>query len=242
MFKMKKYSVMLMLALTFLASGINAEEKTGRLESDLTRDERSKPLQIIDFAGVTEGNHVLDILGGGGYYTHLLSQAVGPKGSVTLHNNAAYLPYVGKELESRFANNQFTNVERLMSEVDDLKLGTAKFDIAFFVLGYHDLYYQGDKWDVTADKLIPQLKASLKDDGMLLVVDHRAEAGTGKSSAQTLHRITPEFVIEDLKNRGFDLVKTSDILANGKDPLNIIAFDKSLKRNTSRFVLLFKKN
>jgi len=228
-------------AVAFSVSVIAGASLGNRLDSDKIRDARSKPFKVIEFAGVERGDNVLDLLGGSGYYTHLLSKKVGEKGSVTLHNNQAYIPYVKKDLDARFAKNKLPNVKRLMSEVADLRLGENKFDKAFFVMGYHDLYYSNEKWDVTADKLLPQLNKSMKKGGKLLIVDHRAEKGTGKKSAQVLHRIEPEFVINDLKTRGFKLIDSTDILENKADPLNIIAFDKSLKRNTSRFVLLFEK-
>ena len=214
----------------------------GRSEADLQRDSRSKPQAIIQFAGVSKGDRVLDFLGGGGYYSQLLIQAVGEEGEVVLHNNKAYMPYVGKELKSRFETNKPSNLQQLMSEADNLKLGKHKFDKAFFIMGYHDLYLtNNDQWDVTPDKVLPQLSQSLKPKGKVLIVDHRAPDGTGNSTSNTLHRIEKSFVIKDMKKYGFKLVKESKQLENDQDPLNVSAFAKELKRNTSRFVLLFEK-
>lgn len=217
-------------------------ELAGRSTADLQRDLRSKPQQIIEFAEVSKGDKVLDLLGGGGYYSQLLSQVVGDKGKVTLHNNQAYMPYVGKELDSRFKVNQPKNLQQLLSEADDLQLGEAQFDIAFFVMGYHDLYLtNNEQWDVTPEKVLPQLSQSLKPKGRVLVIDHKGAKGAGNSTSNTLHRIEKAFVIEDMKKYGFKLVKQSKQLENDKDPLNVSAFAKELKRNTSRFVLLFEK-
>ncbi|WP_196137919.1 class I SAM-dependent methyltransferase [Aliikangiella sp. G2MR2-5] len=232
----------LIAILCFFSSSIaSAVDSKGRLVSDLERDKRSKPEEVIEFVGVKAGEKVLDLLGGGGYYSHLLSHQVGKNGLVVLHNNKAYLPYVGKDLEKRFKNNELKNVERLMSEADELKLGMDRFDSAFFVMGFHDLYHTSPGWDVTEEKVLPQLRAALKTKGKLLVIDHNAPVGSGKQSAQDMHRIEKAFVIEKLKHYGFHLLGESEILVNSKDPLNISAFDKSLKRNTSRFALLFEK-
>ena len=229
----------IIVSTSVLAGSVKLE---GRSEADLQRDLRSKPQEIIKFAEVSEGDKVLDLLGGGGYYSQLLSQAVGDNGKVVLHNNQAYLPYVDKELESRFKTNKPKNLLQLMSEADDLKLGKEQFDKAFFVMGYHDLYLTGnEQWDVTPAKVVPQLSRALKAKGKVLIIDHHALEGTGNSVANTLHRIEKDFVIKDMQKYGFKLIRQLSLLENDKDPLNVSAFAKELKRNTSRFVLLFEK-
>ncbi len=55
-----------------------------RTDADLKQDATRKPAQVIDFVGVKKGDKVLDLLAGGGYYSELLSRAVGDKGEVTL--------------------------------------------------------------------------------------------------------------------------------------------------------------
>ena len=214
----------------------------GRSQSDLSRDKFSKPAEIIEFAGVKTGQSVLDLLGGGGYYSELLSQAVGSEGRVVLHNNQAYVPYIGKELEERLGNNRLKNVTRLMSEANSLKLGENQFDIIFLVLGYHDFYVEDKSWKVPADVVIPQVHQSLKAGGKLLVVDHNAVKGSGASLSQVYHRIEDEFVKMDLEKRGFKLQKRSSILVNEKDPLDISVFKPDIRRKTSRFIMLFEKS
>ncbi|MCW8878907.1 MAG: class I SAM-dependent methyltransferase [Kangiellaceae bacterium] len=240
---MRVKSLGLLFALTVSTSVWGGSVKLeGRSEADLQRDQRSKPLEIINFAEVSKGDKILDLLGGGGYYSQLLSQAVGEKGKVVLHNNQAYMPYVDKELKSRFKLNKPQNLQRLMSEADDLKLGKGRFDKAFFIMGYHDLYLtNNEQWDVTPDKIVPQLSKALKSKGKVLVIDHQAAEGSGKSVANSLHRIEKAFVIKDMQKYGFKLISQSNLLENEKDPLNVSAFAKELKRNTSRFVLLFEK-
>jgi len=53
-----------------------------RPAADVARDANRKPHEIIAFAGVKPGMHVAELAPGGGYYTRLLSQAVGPNGKV----------------------------------------------------------------------------------------------------------------------------------------------------------------
>src|SRR4051794_15817031 len=49
---------------------------------DAEKDAHRKGPEILAFAEVKPGQKVLDLIPGGGYFTHLFSLAVGPKGHV----------------------------------------------------------------------------------------------------------------------------------------------------------------
>lgn len=244
---MKKLYLTGIIILTCLTTQVFAhgdntpEHSAKRSESDLARDITSKPESIIEFAGVSKGDQVLDFLAGGGYYSELLSNTVGTTGRVVLHNNKAYLPYIGKELEARLKGNRLANVEKLVSEASALQFGENQFDVAFLVLGYHDFFYQDKGWNVNADVVMPQLFKSLKKGGKFLVIDHSALPDTGIQDSKKLHRIDEKFVLQDLTQRGFKLLKSSQLLRNTNDPRNITAFAPEIRRNTDRFVYLFVK-
>ena len=232
-------SLLLSLGLTGLTyAGDNNENRS---ESDIKRDISSKPDKILDFLGVKKGDAVLDFLGGAGYYSQLLSTKVGPAGKVVLQNNQAYINFVGKDLNARAAIGGLDSVTRLVSEIDDLKLGVEQFDSAILVLGYHDFFHKDTGWDFPSDKAIPQLLKSLKKGGKFLVIDHSAAKGQGASVTKSLHRIEADFVKKDLLKRGFRLVKESKLLSNPKDSLDIMVFKPEIRRKTDRFVMLFEK-
>ncbi|WP_444994119.1 class I SAM-dependent methyltransferase [Aliikangiella sp. IMCC44359] len=238
---MKKISQLLILVVTFLCIQTKAEILTFRTTSDIKRDKTSLPAQVIQFAGVKEGQQVLDLLAGGGYYTELLAKKVGKNGHVVLHNNQAYMPYIGKELSARLENNRLVNVSTLMSEASSLNLGEEKYDLVFLVLGYHDFFVKDKNWDFPAKQVVPQIYRALKKNGRLLVIDHVAQEDIGARDAQKLHRIEPKFVKKDLSTYGFHFIKSTDILKNPDDPLNISVFDPKIRRKTERFVFLFQK-
>lgn len=214
---------------------------SGRTNSDTQQDLTRKPAEIINFIGVKKGDKVLDLLAGAGYYSELLSQVVGDKGEVVLQIPKAYLSFVGKELKQRLANNRLRNVNYVLSEAPDLKLQANHFDSAFLILGYHDMFFKDGEWDFSADVVMPQVLASLKVGGKLLVVDHSAANKRGAQDTKTLHRIEEEFVINDLKKYGFTLVKQADFLKNKNDDHSKSVFTPELRRKTDRFVLLFER-
>jgi predicted methyltransferase len=212
-----------------------------RPAADLKRDKTAKPQQIITFSGVKEGMIIADIFGGGGYYTELLSQAVGQKGKVYLHNNQAYLQFVGKELVGRTKGNRLSNVVDYKREAENLGFKDNSLDGIFFVLGYHDMYHKTDSWSIDPDHFINQLNKALKPGGLLLVVDHSAPKGSDNKHSQKLHRIGEDFVKKQLLSKGFEFVKDSQVLRNKNDSRLISPFRPKIRRKTDRFVQLYKK-
>jgi len=212
-----------------------------RLAKDIQDDFLRKGPEVVALADLAPGMVVADVFGGGGYYSELISQQVGQSGKVYLHNNRAYLPYVDKELTERLTGNRLPNVIRHDKEAGDLAFKPQSLDVIFYVLGYHDLYYKADGWDIDKDVFLKQLNQALKSDGTLLIVDHEAPKGSRTEKSQSLHRIEKSYVIEELKKYGFELVSSSELLANQQDNLTVSALAPSIRRKTSRFILIFKK-
>ena len=61
--------------------------------TDFIRDETRKPVEVLDFLGIKPGMAILDVYAAGGYYTFILSKAVGPNGKVYAQNTPRGLRY-----------------------------------------------------------------------------------------------------------------------------------------------------
>ncbi|HSG52149.1 MAG TPA: class I SAM-dependent methyltransferase [Rheinheimera sp.] len=216
-------------------------EAPGRSDSDKKRDAISLPCAMTAVLPVKAGDTVLDLLGGGGYFSELLAQQVGAAGKVLLHNNKAYLPYVDKQLTARLADNRLANVERVDAEVDALPLKPASLNAVYFVMGYHDMYHVDTGWKIDPKQLMADIFRALKPGGYMLVVDHNAAVGSGISAAQQLHRIEAAYVRNELQNFGFELVTDSAVLRNSDDDYSKSVFDKAVRGKTDRFVFVVKK-
>lgn len=213
-----------------------------RSSADMTRDATSKPLETIALMNIRPGMTVFDLLGGSGYFSELLSQQVGPGGKVLLHNNQAYLPFVGKDLEKRLADGHLKNVIRYDREVDKLDLTENSVDAVFFVMGYHDLYHIEKGWELDPKQLIGQIRRALKPGGLMLVIDHAAPEGSKVTHAQKNHRIDETYVKDELAKFGFDTVTQSQLLRNPQDSRLTNVFDPAIRSKTDRFVLVVKNN
>jgi predicted methyltransferase len=54
----------------------------GRPAEDKARDAVRKPIETIQFLGIETGDTVIDVIAAGGWFTEVLSAAVGPTGKV----------------------------------------------------------------------------------------------------------------------------------------------------------------
>ena len=78
-----------------------AVAKPERSAKDRERDAQDRPAELLAFAGVKPGMKVADFFGGGGYWSELISYAVGPTGSVTLVNCTAVNTRAGFEIGAK---------------------------------------------------------------------------------------------------------------------------------------------
>ncbi len=213
-----------------------------RKRADKNRDPLRKPAEVLDFMGLKEGDTVLDIFSGGGYYTEILSRSVGKTGQVTAHNNQAYLSILSYDLEERYKGNRLGNVELLEAEPPELRLVENRYDLAIMALAYHDFYIRTEDWpEFDVNKMLQEIFKGVKSGGVVGVIDHAALPGSEHSIAQKLHRIDPAIVEAEMTAVGFILEAQSDILANANDPHDIPMWDPSVRGRTDRFIMRFRK-
>jgi len=209
-----------------------------RPEADKARDVGRKPAQVIEFIGIKKGMSVIDIFAAGGYYTEVLSVAVGKTGTVYAQNPDFLLKMRDgandKALTRRLANNRLSNVVRLDRELSDLGIQPGTLDAAFTALNLHDLYNRSPD---TALGMLTGIKTLLKSGGVFGIIDHNGNADQDNAS---LHRMQLAQALTIATRAGF-IVQTSEILANPQDDRTKGVFTPGLRGNTDRFVLKLTK-
>jgi predicted methyltransferase len=219
-----------------------AVANSDRPEADTARDVNRKPVEVLEFFGIEPGMNVLDIFAGGGYYSEILSHAVGANGSVTLYNNGGWDGFVGAGVAERLAGNRLPNVESVVAEPDATNFMANNYDAAVFVLGFHDLYYASEGWPaIDADSFMSAIFDSVKPGGVIGIVDHAATLGVSVEVANTLHRIDPSVIHHDLAQAGFVFEGESDVLRNQEDRRITAMSDPEIRGKTDRVVYLFRK-
>jgi predicted methyltransferase len=240
-------SCLVTLALPALAADTAAIEKSvassERTAADRERDARDKPAEVLAFAGVKPGLVVADIFAAGGYYTELFAGVVGPGGKVLAVNNMPYAAYSKDDIKTRFTEGRLKNVERRIVEASYMNLAPKSVDLAVIVMSYHDVYWIDEKegWpEINADGFLESIRRMLKPGGKLLIVDHNAAPGSGKESAQKLHRLNEDWAKKSITSHGFVFEKSYDGLRNPNDQLDKMVYDAAVKGKTDRYVHLYR--
>ncbi|MCJ2048742.1 class I SAM-dependent methyltransferase [Methylobacterium sp. J-070] len=201
--------------------------------------------ELVRFARVDAGATVIDVYPGGGDWTRVLSDVVGPEGRVYsfVPAEVAHFKNDPVGLMQMLAKEPGReNVEAVSADLVALAEVTQPADILWLHLFYHDLHtalIQGK--GATADTFNRAVHDRLRPGGRYVVVDHAAAAGSGTSDTQSLHRIDPALVREEVEAAGFVLDAVSTLLANEEDPHSIKVFDPSIKGRTDRFAYRFMK-
>jgi predicted methyltransferase len=208
-----------------------------RPAADRDRDPHRKPAEIVVFAGVKPGDIVAEMMPGGGYYTRILSKAVGPNGKVYALLPAAFASRPGALDAINALAAQYGNVEVLTLDLTKFTL-PEPVDVVWTTENYHD-FHNGPTANIAG--LNGSAFAALKPGGIYFIEDHAAKDGTGVTATSTLHRIDPAAAISEATAAGFTLDGRSNVLANPGDPKDVGVRDPAVRGETEKFALRFRK-
>ena len=212
---------------------------TSRPQADRDADARRKPAETLAFSGVKAGDIVGEFLPGGGYYTRMLSDVVGPKGKVYALET------------TRWGKENYDSTKAVLSEkgrgnvrFDGRPFGEfylpEQVDLFWTTLNYHDLHIA--KYGVVdMAKFNKEVYDALKPGGIYLITDHVANPGTTDAQISDLHRIDKAVLIKEVTAAGFKLVGESKALANPADDHTKTVFDKAIQGHTDQMMLKFRK-
>ena len=186
----------------------------GRPAADTERDANRKPAQVLAFAGVKPGMVVAELGSGGGYYTRLLSKAVGPNGTVLAIVTQGQASRQGGLDALNAIAAAYPNVE--IVTVPDLASITLpqKADMFWTTENYHD-FHNGPTANIPGlDKAVFD---NLKPGGIFYVEDHSSAPGAGLEAASKLHRMDEAIAKSELTAAGFKLDAEGDALHSTTD-------------------------
>jgi len=227
----------------YAAIAAAAVANPGRSEEDRDADARRKPATALEFFRIEPGMSVFEIEAGSGWYTELLSHAVGAEGDVVMQNPEGFIPFVEEQITARLADNRLANVRQSISNFDQMDAGDASADLVTWVQGPHELYFRSDDGSSLGEPaaVFAEIYRITKPGGVFVVVDHSAEAGAPETTGNDFHRIDKAIVIALTETAGFTLEAESDFLANPDDTRTIPVFDPSIRGVTDQFALRFRK-
>jgi predicted methyltransferase len=201
------------------------------------RDEARKPIETIQFFGIETGDTVIEMIAAGGWFTEVLSAAVGPTGKVYASNPPGLADAAAEQaLHKRLGNVTAVNVALAEANID----GNA--DAAVLALNLHDIYngFAGQPGgEAAAVDFLKAIYAELKPGGVLGVIDHVGVAGQDNAK---LHRISPDVARDLLMKAGFTIEAESPMLAHPADDHTKGVFDPAIRGQTDQFMFRARKS
>ncbi|MGH1420822.1 MAG: methyltransferase domain-containing protein [Hyphomonas sp.] len=216
-----------------------------RSEEDRAKDETRKPAETLAFTGIASGDTVLEVEAGAGYFTTILSNAVGPEGVVYMQNPAGFDQFWGGGDPPRLATLP-DHVTYVRSNFDDFSaVADASVDVVTWMQGPHEIWYTpegapgplGDK-----EKTFSEIARVLKPGGTFIALDHAAPTGSPESTGGDTHRIDPNHIDKLAASKGLTKTDSSDIFANPDDNMLSNVFDPAIRGKTNQFLIKYTKS
>ncbi|HKF68625.1 MAG TPA: methyltransferase domain-containing protein, partial [Vicinamibacterales bacterium] len=157
----------------------------------------NKPDVIMDALNIADGSIVADLGAGGGWFTALLAQRVGPKGLVYAEDIQRDMI---QAIKRRIQRENLTNVRPVLGTTKDSNLPHG-LDAVVIVGAYNEME------DPVA--LLKDAAASLKPQGRIGIVEYTA--GAGGPGPDPDQRVSPETVIKGATAAGLPVVSQQSI-------------------------------
>lgn len=216
-----------------------AMEAGNRPEADRERDRNRKPLETLGFFGFADDLTVLELVPGGGWYTRLLMPTLADEGKLYMalgtgraaqmtdvpgFDEAEILDVAG--FGARGANGRF--------DVEPFSLGVDDIDLALTFRNMHNFSESGR---ANINKAVFE---GLKSGGHYGVVDH-TQRHMQEGVAELRRRMDPVLIIKEVEAAGFEFVDYTDLHAKPDDNLQYDVGRATVRGNSDRFTLLFRK-
>jgi ubiquinone/menaquinone biosynthesis C-methylase UbiE len=160
------------------------------------RDERQKPLELVQAMGLQRGMTVADVGTAIGYMLPFLSRAVGPNGKVL--GEDIFDDYLAAARQ-RVTSQSLSNVTLIKGTEKDPSLPQTAVDEVLVLDAYHHFDYP--------ESMLAAIHKALKAGGKLVIVEYyKTEAAMPNGRALTHIRLNKPDVIKEIEANHFRLV------------------------------------
>ena len=239
-------SLLLISLTTFAHADIDAKVESAlsadsRPEADMTRDKNRKPLETLNFFGLSDDMRVLELLPGGGWYTRVLAPVLAENGQLYVALGT------GRVKDNLLTQPGFENVEVIETNenthrpegsrlytMDEFDFGVDDLDM---ILTFRNVHNFGEKGRMLMHR---ESFEALKSGGVYGIVDH-TRRHMERDDNENRRRIDPVLVIKEVQAAGFEFVDYTDLHFRADDELEYEVGRRSVSGNTDRFTFLVRK-
>jgi ubiquinone/menaquinone biosynthesis C-methylase UbiE len=186
-------AILILVALNTLYAFTNTLNRLNVVE--LERDQWQRPVDVLRALDLHQGNSVVDLGSGAGYFALKLSPAVGSRGqvlAVDLRKLSLFFLWTRTLLRGQH------NVHVIVGEDDDPRLPADTVDAVLICNTYHEFS--------NPELILKRVFQSLRPGGRLVVVDRSARANVVKHT----HDVPLTVVEDQLRNQGFEILSHDD--------------------------------
>ncbi|HEY3785603.1 MAG TPA: hypothetical protein VGL55_10010 [Steroidobacteraceae bacterium] len=226
-------SLTLLAFLCLLSSGLSAAPAPdsalahavadpGRSEKFVARDKFRHPAEELTFFGLKPTMTVVEVWPGSGYWTEIL----GPYLKSSGHYYAAVTVPKESQEEDRTTEAwkaRVTADKARYGDITSTRLGKGHYDVAppdsaDLIVTFRNLHNWMEGGYV--DEALKGFYGALKPGGILGIEDHRGSKNQPQDPTAKSGYVRQDYVIEHARKAGFELVESSEMLANPKDTKN----------------------
>ena len=179
-------------------AGVMGHEGAAWLERP-EREAEEAPSKAIAALELRPGQVVADVGAGSGYYTMLLSAAVGSRGRVYATD---IQPEMLTLIKNKIEQEPVTNVELVLGTPTESRLPDGSLDLALMVDVYHEL--------AQPQAFLQSLKRAIKPDGRLVLIEFRKESQS--VPIREVHKMSVREARIELEAEGYRFDRVIDVL------------------------------
>lgn len=183
----------------FLDPELDVQEWIDRFEVE-SREVYGARKEIMRQLNLQPGDRIADVGAGTGFFTLLMSAAVGAEGWAYAIDIS---PKFVEHLASQFDQRGVDNVTTVMCDDDSVRLPPESVDVAFMCDVYHHFEYPIDT--------MKSIHRALSEDGRVIVIDFERIPGVSREWTLGHVRAGKEVFIDEIQSAGFELVAEREI-------------------------------
>ncbi len=192
-----------------------------RSEANSSRDHYRHPQETLEFFGLTEDMHVVEIWPAGGWYTEVIAPYVNERGRYYAahwdpESDIEFIQRGAKAYQDKLAAHPelYGNAEMtVLMPPDAMEIAPPEsVDMVVTFRNIHNWMPRG-----SADSIFSAIYRALKPGGVLGVVEHRGNPDVAQDPKAASGYVNQDYAIELAERAGFVLDASSEINANPND-------------------------